>query len=60
MLMPWAWMLGIIAEGVALLSALLSLLNGGNFFSFLISAAIAGAILYYLFTPEVKKAFGRA
>ena len=54
MLMPWAWMLGIIAEGVALLSALLSLLNGGNFFSFLISAAIAGAILYYLFTPEVK------
>lgn len=59
MLMPWAWMLGIIAEGVALLSALLNLLNGGSFFSFLVSAAIAGVILYYLFTPEVKKAFGR-
>ena len=59
MLMPWAWMLGIVAEGVALLSALLGLLNGGSFFSFLLSAAIAGAILYYLFTPEVKRAFGR-
>lgn len=59
MLLPWGWQLGVIAEGVAVVSALITLLSGGSFFSFLISAAIAAAILYYLFTPEVKKAFGR-
>jgi hypothetical protein len=31
-----------------------------SLFSALISVAINGVIIYYLMTPEVKKAFGRA
>ena len=58
-LQPWGWMLGVVAEGVAVVSALITLISGGTFFSFLISVVIAGAILYYLFTPAVKQAFGR-
>ena len=59
-LKPWAWLLGIGAEGLAILVALINWIGGNRgFFSFLISAAIAGVIIYYLFTPEVKRAFGR-
>jgi len=59
-LKPWAWTLGVVAEGIALLHAVINLLNGNGFFGFLISVVIAGAILYYLFTPTVRQAFGRA
>ena len=59
-LKPWAWILGVGAEGLAILVALINWIGGNSgFFSFLISAAIAGVIIYYLFTPEVKRAFGR-
>ena len=59
-LKPWAWMLGIGVEGAAVLVALVNWIGGnGGFFSFLISAAIAGVIIYYLMTPEIKRAFGR-
>jgi len=59
-LKPWAWMLGVIAEGWALLSILIQLINGSKFGSQLVPLLIAGGILYYLFTPEVRKAFGRS
>ncbi len=60
-LKPWAWTLGVGAEGLAIVHSLFNLLfNGGNFFGFLISVAIAGAILYYLFTPTVRQAFSHA
>jgi hypothetical protein len=60
-LKPWAWMLGIGIEAAAILMALVNLLGkSSNFFSFLISVAIAGAIIYLLNTPEIKRAFGRA
>lgn len=59
-LKPWAWMLGIGVEGAGILVALINLIGGsGDFFGFIISAGIAGAIIYYLMTPAVKKAFGR-
>lgn len=59
-LKPWAWMIGVGVEGLAILVALINWIGGNSgFFSFLISAAIAGAILYYLFTPEIKRVFGR-
>ena len=59
-LKPWAWMLGIGVEGAGILVALINLIGGDSgFFSFLISVAIAGAIIYYLMTPEIKRAFGR-
>lgn len=59
-LKPWAWMVGVGAEGLAVLIALVNLIGGSsNFFSFLISVVIAGVIIYYLFTPEIKRVFGR-
>ncbi len=60
-LKPWAWMLGLVAEGLAVLSNLVNLILGySNFGSFLVSLVVAGVIIYYLMTPEVKRAFGRA
>lgn len=58
-LKPWAWMLGIVAFGLSLVLAVLGIING-DFSGQIISALIAVAILYYLFTPNVKAAFGRA
>ena len=60
-LKPWAWTVGVGVEGLAVLVALINWIGGNSgFFSFLISAAIAGVIIYYLFTPAIKKVFGRA
>jgi len=58
-LKPWAWMLGIVAFGISLVLAVLNMVNG-DFSGQIISAVIAVAILYYLNTPAVKAAFGRA
>ena len=59
-LKPWAWKLGIGIEAFGILIALVNLIGGSsNFFSFLISAAIAGAIIYYLMQPGIKRAFGQ-
>src|SRR5512140_673603 len=60
-LKPWGWTLGIAAEGLAVLSSLFNWILGySNFGNFLVSLIIAGVIVYYLMTPEVKRAFGRA
>ena len=57
----WAWMLGVGVEGLAILVALINWIGiSGGSLLFLVSAAISGAILYYLFTPEIKRVFGRA
>lgn len=63
----WAWMLGIIAELLAVLVGIISIVFGAiqgsllsSVFSNLIGIAIAVAILYYLNTPNVKAYFGRA
>ena len=58
-LMPWAWLLGVIVEGLAILVMFIGWLGAqGNFFA-IISIVITGAILYYLFTPAVRQAFDR-
>ncbi len=60
-LRPWAWLLGIGTEVVAGLLAVIRLIDGrGSAGSEVISIAIAAIIVYYLMTPEVKRAFGRA
>ena len=59
-LKPWAWTLGIVAEGLGIALAVLFIVDGSSITSQAISIMIAGAILYYLFTPAVKAAFGRA
>ncbi len=59
-LKPWAWMLGMVAFGISLALAVLNIVNGGDITSQAISIVIAIAIIYYLNTPAVKAAFGRA
>ena len=60
-LKPWAWPLGVGVQALGILQAVLQFLNDGTqFFSLLVSLAIAGVILWYLFQPHVKAAFGRA
>ena len=57
-LKPWAWMLGIVAQGISIAIALVDGATGGtiNF----VGIAISAVIIYYLMTPAVKQAFGRA
>lgn len=59
-LKPWAWTLGV---GLAVLNVLMALYwftqPGGSIVSLIISLAINGVILYYLFQADVKAAFGR-
>jgi len=57
-LQPWAWVLGIIGAGIGVVLAGLQLLGGDT--SAIISVAFNGLILYYLNTPEICRAFGRA
>lgn len=60
-LKPWAWMLGVGVEAASVVIAFINWVGGSSGFgSFLFSAVIAGAIIYYLFRPEIKKVFGRA
>lgn len=56
-LQPWAWTAGIVLQGLSIALALLALVMGGGF-NF-VGLAVSGIILYYLFTPGVKAAFGR-
>ena len=58
-LQPWAWPLGVGVQALGIVQAVLQFLDSTNFFSLLISLAIAGVILWYLFQPHVKAAFGR-
>jgi hypothetical protein len=58
---PWAWPLGIVLAAGAIIWGLLLLIGGGNnILSFLITAVLYGAILYYLNQPGIKSLFGRA
>jgi len=60
-LKPWAWLLGIIGAGLAIVTNLLSLITGNaTFVAALISLIVPGIILWYLFRPEIKAVFGRA
>ena len=59
-LKPWAWMLGLILVGVSIVIALVTVLTSGDFGSQIIGLAIDAVMVYYLMTPEVKQAFGRA
>ena len=59
-LQPWAWMLGVAIQVISLVLSVLTIISGGDIGGQVISIAIAGVILYYLMTPGVKAAFGRA
>jgi len=60
-LQPWAWMVGMIVAAASIVISLLSVILGySNIGSELLSIIVAGVILYYLNTPGVKAAFGKA
>lgn len=60
-LKPWAWPLGIGVQVLGIIQAVLQFMdNSTNVVSLVISLAVAGVILWYLYQPHVKAAFGRA
>lgn len=58
-LKSWAWNLGVATEIGALIWSLLVALGPGSLRGQFSAIAVASVILYYLTTPEVKRAFGR-
>jgi len=60
-LRPWAWTIGVAIEAISVAFSIISVILGWNNISgVIISIIIAAVILYYLYTPGVKAAFGRA
>jgi hypothetical protein len=59
-LQPWAWTLGIALQIISLALSVLTIIGGGSIAGQIISIAIAGIILYYLWQPSIKAAFGKA
>lgn len=60
-LKPWAWTLGVGLSVASIVLTLIGLTQGTQeLVGALISLVISGVILYYLFQPDIKAAFGRA
>jgi hypothetical protein len=58
---PWAWMLGVGLYGLNIvLQIVFLLISWATISSVILPIVIAGVIIYYLMTPDVKKYFGRA
>jgi len=58
-LKPWAWMLGIALEVVGIVVDILEF-RGSTVGTTVISILIAAGIIYYLYQPHVRRAFGQA
>ena len=58
-LKPWAWSLGVATYAGSLVWSLLAALGFSTLRAQTGSIVVAGAILLYLTTPDVKRAFGR-
>lgn len=59
-LQSWGWTLGAGLAVAGILWALFWFTQGADIVSTLISVALSGVILYYLYQPDVKAAFGRS
>jgi lysylphosphatidylglycerol synthetase-like protein (DUF2156 family) len=55
----WAWMLGMVVSIIVLVFAVLGLGNGVSA-STIVSIALPAIVVYFLWTPEVKRYLGRA
>ena len=55
----WAWILGVIIQSLSFTGAALGMLTGAAIPASLVTMAISGAMLAFLLTPHVRKAFGR-
>jgi hypothetical protein len=61
-LKPWAWTLGMIWTWVSIATNVVSLVvnRGSGIFGTLLGVIVALGILYYLYTDEVRAAFGKS
>ena len=57
-LKPWAWMLGIVLEVVSIVVYILEFRSSTGT-STIVDIVIAGIIIYYLYRPHVRAAFGQ-
>ncbi len=58
-LKTWAWQLGFILEAVNVVLTVLQFLAGGSSLLSLVEVlVVAGIVLYYLNTPDVRRVFG--
>ncbi len=55
---PWAWTLTLVLTAISAINGVMGLLSGN--FGVVVSLAINGLIIWYLFTPEVKAFFGKS
>jgi len=60
MLLPWAWSLGVVLFIASIVWSVVLIVGGASIASQAIGIVIDGIILYYLNTPAVKSAFGKA
>jgi|SRR5688572_21741263 hypothetical protein len=59
-LKPWAWTLGVASQIIGLVLTLLQIVTGNQSITgAIIGIALNLIILYYLDTPDVRRAFGR-
>jgi hypothetical protein len=60
-LKPWGWTLGVGVQGLGIVQAVLQFANNtSQIASLVIGVGIAAFILWYLFQPSIKAAFGRS
>lgn len=58
-LQPWAWMLGVVVEVLAIANGVWAGIRGESWVNVGLTALIPVIILLYLFSSGVKAAFGR-
>lgn len=56
---PWAWTLGVMLQVVSAVMTLVAMLGGGLTTGNGVFLLISLAILYYLYQPDIRRAFGR-
>ncbi len=56
-LRSWAWLLGIIATGISVLSALIAVITTGNIFAIATHGILPIIVFVYLLLPDTRKAF---
>lgn len=56
----WGWTLAIVFAVLNIIRSLLGMFQGGSVPGAIVGIVISGLIIYYLFRPNVKRAFGKA
>jgi hypothetical protein len=57
---PWAWTLGVLTHGAIVAWSVVAVLGPARLADRWVTLAVSGVIVYYLTTPAIKQAFGRA